>query len=146
EAKHRLRLCCGNGLRPDIWDEFVTRFRIPALLEFYAATEGNVSLFNLEGKPGAIGRIPWFLARKFPTKIVKFDAEREQPVRDVHGFCVACATNEVGETVGQIISQASKPGNRFEGYADGADTEKKILRNVFTKGDAWFRTGDLMRQ
>jgi fatty-acyl-CoA synthase len=146
ETKHRLRLCCGNGLRPDIWDEFITRFRIPALLEFYAATEGNVSLFNLEGKPGAIGRIPWFLARKFPTKIVKFDAEREQPVRDVDGFCIACATNEVGETIGQIISQASKPGNRFEGYADGADTEKKILRNVFTRGDAWFRTGDLMRQ
>ena len=26
------------------------------------------------------------------------------------------------------------------------DTEKKILRDVFEKGDAWFRTGDLMRR
>ncbi len=25
------------------------------------------------------------------------------------------------------------------------ETEKKVLRDVFAKGDAWFRTGDLMR-
>ena len=64
EAEHRLRLCCGNGLRPDVWDEFKRRFRIPQILEFYAATEGNFSLYNCEGKPGAIGRIPSFLAHR----------------------------------------------------------------------------------
>ena len=40
----------------------------------------------------------------------------------------------------------SKPGARFEGYASEADTDKKILRDVFEKGDVWFRTGDLMRK
>jgi len=146
ETKHRLRLCCGNGLRPDIWNEFKSRFRIPAILEFYAATEGNVSLLNFEGKPGAVGRIPWFLARKFPTKIIKFDAEKLEPVRDARGLCIPCATNEIGETVGRIVNDAAKPASRFEGYADGSETEKKILRNVLERGDAWFRTGDLMRQ
>jgi len=67
EHAHRLRLCCGNGLRPDIWTEFRSRFAVPLILEFYAATEGNVTLFNFEGKPGAVVRIPWFLAGRFPT-------------------------------------------------------------------------------
>jgi fatty-acyl-CoA synthase len=146
ETRHRLRLCCGNGLRPDIWIAFKTRFHIPKIVEFYAATEGNVNMFNFEGAPGSIGRIPWFLARRFPTRIVKFDMDKQAPMRDARGFCIPCAVNEVGETIGQILNDAQKPGNRFEGYADGAENEKKILRDVFARGDAWFRTGDLMRQ
>jgi fatty-acyl-CoA synthase len=146
ETAHRLRLACGNGLRPDVWDSFQKRFKIPHILEFYAATEGNVSMFNFEGKPGAVGRIPWFMAHRFPTKLVKFDIENEQPVRDAQGLCIACAPNEVGEAVGKILKDASRPGARFEGYASDAETEKKILHDVFERGDAWFRTGDLMRQ
>ena len=146
ETAHRLRLACGNGLRPDVWGHFQERFRIPQILEFYAATEGNVSMFNFESKQGAVGRIPWFLAHRFPTKLIKFDIETEQPVRTPEGLCVACAANEVGEAVGKILKDPSRPGSRFEGYASEAETERKILRNVFEKGDAWFRTGDLMRQ
>ena len=146
ETKHKLRLACGNGLRPDIWETFRTRFRIPHILEFYAATEGNVSMFNFEGKPGAIGRIPWYFAHRFPTALVKFDVEAEQPVRDAQGFCVRCAVNEVGEAIGKIINDASKPGARFEGYARKDEDDRKILRDVFERGDAWFRTGDLLRQ
>jgi fatty-acyl-CoA synthase len=146
ERAHRLRLCCGNGLRPDIWDEFKARFAIPQILEFYAATEGNVTMFNYEGKPGAIGRIPPFLAHRSPTALVKFDVETGLPVRDAQGLCVRCAVNEVGEAVGKIFTTASNPGSRFEGYTSNADSEKKILHNVFEPGDAWFRTGDLMRK
>jgi len=146
ETRHRIRLACGNGLRPDLWDQFKRRFRIPEILEFYGATEGNVNIFNFEGKPGAVGRIPWFVAHRFPTAIVKFDVEREQPVRGNDGFCMRCTPNEVGEVIGQILNDASKPGSRFEGYAASAQNESKILRDVFKQGDAWFRTGDLMRQ
>jgi fatty-acyl-CoA synthase len=146
ETAHRIRLACGNGLRPDVWLDFQKRFRIPHILEFYAATEGNVSMFNFEGRPGAVGRIPWFMAHRFPTKLVKFDIETEQPVRDPRGLCIACAPNEIGEAVGKILKDPKRPGARFEGYASQAETEKKILRDVFAKGDAWFRTGDLMRQ
>jgi fatty-acyl-CoA synthase len=146
ERSHRLRLCCGNGLRPDIWSQFQSRFAIPQIVEFYAATEGNVALFNLEGKTGAVGRIPWFLANNFPTKIVRFDIERLEPVRNARGLCVEAAPDEVGEAVGRIFYDPSKPAGRFEGYANAADSETKILRNVFEAGDTWFRTGDLMRR
>ena len=91
ETEHHLRVCCGNGLRADIWQSFQTRFRIPRILEFYAATEGNVSLFNVEGKPGAIGRIPSYLAHRFPATLVRFDVETEEPVRNEEGFCVRAA-------------------------------------------------------
>ena len=54
EKDHKLRMVTGNGLRPDIWDDFKDRFNIKNILEFYGATEGNVSLMNYDGKSGAI--------------------------------------------------------------------------------------------
>ena len=144
ERQHRLRLACGNGLRGDIWEEFQARFAIPQILEFYAATEGNFSLYNVEGKVGAIGRIPALLAHRFPAAIVKVDPDSGSPVRGDDGLCVVCARDEAGEAIGRI-GIADEGGGRFEGYTDKAETDKKILRDVLAKGDAWFRTGDLMR-
>jgi fatty-acyl-CoA synthase len=146
EGEHRIRLCCGNGLRPDIWNDFKSRFRIPQILEFYAATEGNVSLFNIDGKPGAIGRIPSFLAHRSPVTLVKFDVEKDEPIRNEQGFCLRCDPNEVGEAIGKILQNPANLGSRFEGYTSKEASEKKILRNVFQPGDTWFRTGDLMRK
>jgi fatty-acyl-CoA synthase len=146
ERSHRLRLACGNGLRADIWREFKQRFQIPQIIEFYAATEGNVSIFNFDGQEGSVGRIPWWLAHRFPTKIVRFDAQRQQPVRDERGFCIECGADEPGEVIGRIVRDPSKPGARFEGYASESETEQKVLHDVFKKGDIWFRTGDLMRK
>lgn len=144
ENRHRLRLVCGNGLRGDIWQDFQARFAIPRILEFYAATEGNFSLFNVEGQPGAIGRVPPLLAHRFPASLVKLDPDTGAPLRTEEGFCVPCARGEAGEAIGRI-GRADEGGGRFEGYTDAGETEKKILRNVFVAGDAWFRTGDLMR-
>jgi len=146
ETRHRLRLCCGNGLRADVWEAFKRRFRIPQILEFYAATEANVSLFNVEGRPGAIGRTPPFMAHRGSIALVKFDVERNMPLRNEHGFCVRCAPNEAGEAIGRISHDAADRGTRFDGYTDRTETERKILRDVFERGDAWFRTGDLMRR
>jgi fatty-acyl-CoA synthase len=148
---HRLRLACGNGLNADVWQKFQERFRIPRILEFYAATEGNVSLYNVEGKVGAIGRVPAFLSHRFPLALVKFDRETDAPMRDAGGFCLRCATGEVGEAIGRIRGGADGPGGEhaggeFEGYTDIAESDKKIIRNVFERGDAWYRTGDLMRR
>jgi fatty-acyl-CoA synthase len=144
ETQHRLRLACGNGLRGDIWEQFQARFAIPRILEFYAATEGNFSLYNVEGKVGAIGRVPSLLAHRFPAAIIKVDAEGRAPLRGNDGLCIACARGESGEAIGRI-GTADGGGGRFEGYTDTGETEKKVLRDVFAKGDAWFRTGDLMR-
>jgi fatty-acyl-CoA synthase len=143
QSAHRLRMCCGNGLRADIWEAFQNRFGIPRILEFYAATEGNVSLFNAEGKPGAIGRTPSFIAHRSPLALVKFNVERNMPLRDENGLCVRCAVNEIGEAIGRISDDA---GARFDGYTDDVATQRKVLRDVFERGDAWFRTGDLLRR
>jgi fatty-acyl-CoA synthase len=146
ERAHRLRLACGNGLRPDVWHQFKQRFNIAQVIEFYAATEGNVSLFNFEGREGAVGRLPWWLSLRFPIKVVRFDVERQRPIRNAKGFCIECAVDEPGEVIGKIVKDASRPGQRFEGYASEEETEKKILRDAFSRGDRWFRTGDLMRK
>jgi fatty-acyl-CoA synthase len=143
EHGHRLRLAFGNGLRPDIWDTVKSRFRIPEILEFYGSTEGNVSLFNFDGKSGAIARIPAYVRRRFNVRLVQFDVEAEAPVRGPDGRCIQTKPGEIGECVGQIGAAARSD---FAGYADKAASEKKILHDVFAAGDAWFRTGDLMRQ
>jgi fatty-acyl-CoA synthase len=143
EREHKIRLAFGNGLRPEIWPEFQKRFRIPEILEFYGSTEGNVSLFNFDGKPGAVGRIPSYLRGQFNIRLVKFDLEIGEPARGPGGLCIEARPGEIGEAIGEIGADTR---HAFAGYADKAASEKKILRDVFKTGDAYFRTGDLMRQ
>ena len=143
ERRHRLRIACGNGLSGAVWTAFQDRFAIPRIVEFYAATEGNFSLFNVEGEPGAIGRVPGFMAHRFPAALVAYDPQTGQPARGADGLCIRCARGESGEAIGRIAS--ADPAHRFEGYTNAAETEKKVLRDVFEPGDAWLRTGDLMR-
>jgi len=146
ETQHALRLACGNGLRPEVWETFRHRFKLPRILEYYASTEGNFSLYNCESQPGSIGRIPPFLAQRLPVALLRFDVESGAPRRDAAGFCERAAANEIGEAVGMIPDVAAGRIGRFEGYADDDGTERKVLRNVFKAGDAWYRTGDLMRR
>jgi fatty-acyl-CoA synthase len=143
ERGHAIRAITGNGLRPEIWTQFQQRFDIPRVVEFYGATEGNVSMLNYDGTVGAVGRVPEYIQFRLPTRVVRFDVEKEAVVRGEGGLCIECAPNEVGEVVGGIGGSA---GRSFEGYTDKRDSEKKILRDVFAKGDAWFATGDLMRR
>jgi fatty-acyl-CoA synthase len=146
ETMHRIRIACGNGLAPEIWESFKERFRIPRIVEFYAATEGGVSLFNVQGKPGAIGHIPAYLAHRFSPALVVFDGESGEPARNQQGFCIPCAPNQPGEALGKLTNDPANAGSRFEGYTTEEATEQRILRDVFAPGDAWVRTGDLMRK
>lgn len=143
EVRHKVRMAFGNGMRPEVWDRFKARFKIKDILEFYGSTEGNVSLFNLDGRSGAIARVPKLLKSKFNVRLVRFDVETEMPVRQPNGLCYECKPGEIGEAIGAIAHDAR---HAYSGYADKAASEKKILKDVFKKGDAWFRTGDLMRQ
>jgi fatty-acyl-CoA synthase len=146
ENGHRIRMACGNGLAPEVWDRFKERFSIPQIFEFYAATEGGVSLFNIEGKRGAIGHIPPYLTHRFSPALVSFDVETGEPIRNAQGFCVRCSANEPGEAIGKSVDDPSNIGSRFEGYTNHEASERRILRNVFAPGDVWVRTGDLMRK
>jgi fatty-acyl-CoA synthase len=122
------------------------RFAIPRIFEFYAATEGGVSLFNIEEEYGAIGRVPGYLAHRYSPALVRFDFDRDEPARNSEGFCIRCAAGEPGEAIGQLSEEHTNLGSRFEGYTTHERSEKKILRNVFKSGDSWVRTGDLMRK
>jgi len=146
ETAHSLRMACGNGLRPEVWETFQNRFKIPRILEYYASTEGNFSLYNCEGRPGAIGKIPSFLAHRLPVALLRFDVDSGEPWRNGDGFCQRCLPNEVGEAVGLIPDSRKDLAGRFEGYADPEESAGKVLRNVFREGDSWYRTGDLMRR
>jgi len=142
ERAHKITGGFGNGLRPEIWQQFLDRFGIERLTEFYGSTEGNVSFLNFDGKVGAVGRIPKLIEKKFGhVAFVKFDVENEEPVRGDDGMCVPAKPGEAGEVLGLIGADAR---TSFEGYNDEEATKKKILRDVYTKGDQWFRTGDLM--
>ena len=128
----------GERSRPD--------FQIPHILEFYAATEANFSLYNVDEEPGAIGRVPAFLAHRFPIELIKVDAESLEPVRDDSYLCVPAATGVAGEAVFKITEAAGTGAASFEGYTTAKDSGKKILRSVRAKDDIWYRSGDLMRR
>lgn len=141
ERGHRLRAGVGNGLRPDVWADFIERFQVTSMREFYSSTEGNVAFVNMDGTVGSVGQMPRFMDGTMGVAFVKFDVEAEAPIRNKKGFCIKCDANEVGEVLGEIKGTGR---SSFEGYEDKAATEKKILTDVFKKGDRWFRTGDLM--
>ena len=125
----------GNGLRPEIWDAFVERFGIKAINEHYAATEGNVETFNMLGFSGTVGPImPWKM------RLARWDFDKEDFVRDAKGRLVKCKIGEAGVMMGKIL-----PKNEFVGYTNKEQTESKIIRDAFQKGDAWFNTGDVLR-
>jgi fatty-acyl-CoA synthase len=145
-VEHQLRVCCGNGLSGDVWPVLQARFQIPRIVEFYAATEGSVSLYNCAGKPGAIGHVPAFLAHNFPVVLVKTDPATREIFRGADGLCMICGVDEPGEALGKIADGSDMPSRRFDGYTDETASNRKILRDVLVAGDAWFRTGDMMRR
>ena len=138
ESDHAVRVVIGNGLRPDIWEEFQNRFGIERIVEFYGATEGNTALMNIEGKLGSVGRAPFSFISN--ARLVRYDLENDQYIRGADGLCIECGPDESGELLGKIDERLG----RFEGYTSKKDSDQKILRNVFEEGDAWFRSGDLL--
>jgi fatty-acyl-CoA synthase len=141
DRRHRVRYAVGNGLRPDIWEEFTRRFNVPCMVEFYGATESNVALVNLQGRPGSIGR----LMPGIKATLVRYDVEKDAHVRDAAGLCVECAAGEPGEMLGRIASGGKSELVRFEGYTSAEATRAKILHDVREHGDTWFRSGDLLK-
>ncbi len=133
DRAHRVRLIAGNGLRPETWDEFTTRFGIKRVCEFYASSEGNTAFINIFNVPRSTGISP------MPLAYVEYDAETGEPKRDESGRVRKVPPGQPG----LLIS----PVNRlspFDGYTDPAASEKKLIRNAFREGDVWFNTGDVM--
>lgn len=142
DRAHKVRLMFGNGLRPQIWQPFVERFRVKQIGEFYGATEGNSNLVNIDNKIGAVGFVPRFAGSLYPVALLRADEETGEPMRGPNGLCIPCKPGEPGIFVGRI--NPKKAVNDFSGYADRKASEQKILRDVFKKGDRVFNSGDIL--
>lgn len=144
DTQHNVRMMFGNGMRPQLWQKFVDRFHIPRICEYYGSTEGNCSCSNLTGeKVGAVGFVSVLFPFILPLGIVRVDGESGEPVRDGGtGLAVVCGPDEPGELVGKI--EPGHPVRDFHGYADNTSTNKKILKDVYSKGDLYFRSGDIL--
>ncbi|KAJ0069224.1 hypothetical protein NL108_003113 [Boleophthalmus pectinirostris] len=140
DKQHRVRIAIGNGARMDIWTEFLNRFGDVQIRELYGATEGNIGFINYTNKIGPVGRINPLHKFFFPHKLIKFDVEKEEPVRNSEGLCIEASRGETGLLVGEVTLRSP-----FVGYAaNKTQTEKKRIRDVMKKGDLYFNTGDLM--
>ena len=135
DRDHGIRVIVGNGLRPDIWDQFQQRFGIERIAEFYGASECNIAFINAFNINQTAGTCP------LPHKVVDYDPETGQAVRDDKGRLVQVKTGEVGLLISKVTDRAP-----FDGYTDQEATEKKLLRDGFKDGDCWFDTGDLVRK
>ncbi len=144
ELPNPIRVAVGNGLRPDIWPVFKSRFGIDKVREFYGATESPGFIANISGREGSVGRVPlgglagWL-------RIVRYDVDQDEHLRDARGFCIQCKNGEVGELLIRVPQTSVRSGLEYRGYTDPRATDKKLLRDVFKKGDQYFRSGDLLR-
>jgi citronellyl-CoA synthetase len=130
-----LTRAAGNGMRPDVWHQFKDRFGIKRISEFYGASEGNVAFANLLNKDCTVGMTPAKIA------LVKYDVHADEIVKTPDGRCIEVEAGEPGLLLGHINEEAV-----FEGYTDKAASEKKIVRDAFEDGDAWFNSGDLIKE
>lgn len=134
DRENPIRSIVGNGLRPDIWKAFKERFDIERIGEFYGASEGNGGFANVFNKECTVG------LGIAPCKIVAYDIANDEIIKTDQGFCIEQPDGAPGLLLIEI-TQTSE----FEGYTSEDATDKKILRDVFEDGDAYFNSGDLMK-
>ncbi len=140
DEQHKVRVNFSVGLRKEIWIEFQRRFKVPLILELYASTEGNIALVNVGGKPGSVGCISPITPSSLNPHFLKLHKDTMDYIRDAKGFCMDCDFNEPGELVCEITKTAP-----FPGYRSDDNSQKKILTDVFKKGDLFYKTGDILK-
>ncbi|KAL3232846.1 Very long-chain fatty acid transport protein [Nakaseomyces bracarensis] len=151
EHMHKAKVAYGNGLRPDIWQDFRKRFSIEVIGEFYAATEAPFATTTYQRGEFGVGAcrsygtiIHWFL--QYQQTLVRVDPEDDSVIyRNEKGYCEVPKTGEPGEMLMRIFFPR-KPETSFQGYLGNEKaTKSKVIRDVFRKGDAWYRCGDLLK-
>ncbi|XP_069890228.1 long-chain fatty acid transport protein 6 [Dipodomys merriami] len=142
EKDHQVRMAVGNGIRSDVWREFIHRFGNIKMCELYGATEGNICFMNHTGKIGAVGRTNMFYKLFFAFDLIKYDFQKDEPMRNEQNWCSSVKKGEPGLLISPVNTR-----NPFFGYAGSyKHTKSKLIFDVFKKGDVYFNTGDLMVQ
>lgn len=142
DGENSLRVMTGAGLKPDVWEAFMRRFGVGNVLEGLGSTEANYGFTNVDNKVGSVGRVPY--PEHTNMRFVVYDVETDDHVRDADGKLVDAKPGEVAEVIAEVL-EGTGVGGYFEGYTSREATEQKLLRNVVKPGDAWFRSGDLIR-
>ncbi|MEM6534516.1 MAG: long-chain-acyl-CoA synthetase [Pseudomonadota bacterium] len=135
DRDHSVVKILGNGLRPDIWDQFKERFGVERIHEFYGSSEGNIGFVNLLNYDKTCGWAPGFGK---DWNVIAYDIDGDEPVVE-NGQYRALEPGETGLLVMKVTEQ-----NPFDGYTDPSATETKLFRGVFEPDDVWFNTGDLI--
>ena len=99
------------------------------------------------GKEGSCGFVPYYFGPLyrllFPIYLIRVDPATLEPVRSKKtGLCKLARPGDTGLIVGQVRDHLIY--TKFLGYTSEEETSKKILRNITSKGDCAFVSGDLM--
>lgn len=133
DKQHNIKKIIGNGLRPEIWDEFQQRFGIEHINEFYGASECNLVFTNAFNLPHTAGFTP------LAFTVVEYDIVNDEPVYNSEGKMIKVKTGEVG----LLLTKVTK-SSPFDGYTDDKESDKKLFKSVLKDGDCYFNTGDLV--
>lgn len=139
-----LRVAVGNGLEARVWTEFQRRYGQPTIREFYASTEAPSAILNLTDTVGSLGHVPFERRRGF--RLARLDAEQRGLARNAQGRASECAPDEPGELLLRVFPSERDPHGAFRGYTDGEASAARIVHDVFEVGDAYFRSGDVLRR
>ena len=135
EQNNPIRAMVGNGLRPDLWDCFRYRFKVQRICEIYGASEGACMFMNGLNKDKTIGMT------NADVVLLKYDVAEDELIKNDDGFCIEAENESPG-----LLAVKISPDSPYNGYTDKKESEKKILRDVLEKGDAWFNSGDLIKK
>ncbi|KAI1496304.1 hypothetical protein F5X99DRAFT_76558 [Biscogniauxia marginata] len=150
DRQHAVRGIYGNGLRPDVWVPFRERFGIDTIHEFFNSTEGILPLDNPArgdfrthsvGHHGLLER----LRHRGALVPVEVDPDTGDIARDPQTGFARRVPHRVGGEI--LVRQPPTVTPPFPGYYNNPDaTEGKYVRDVFEKGDWYYRTGDALRR
>ncbi|MCP4762185.1 MAG: long-chain-acyl-CoA synthetase [archaeon] len=134
DANNPVKSIIGNGIRPEIWMEFKNRFDIPRIGEFYGASEAGGQFGNILNYDNTCGY------SMMAFSIVKYNIEEDKAILNEKGRMIRTKPGDLGLLLFPFYDDGF-----FTGYKDKKETEAKLFRNVFRKGDAFINTGDLVR-
>lgn len=148
DRQHKVRCIYGNGLRPDVWEKFRERFNVTQISEFFNSTEGVFGLLNQNRGPFQATCVGYHgaILRRMLNDVyvpVEHDSVTGDIIRDpTTGFATRLPHSEGGEIIVAIPDEST-----FQGYWRNPEaTSKKFIRDVFKKGDLYYRTGDALRR
>ncbi|KAI5306414.1 hypothetical protein KEM56_001007 [Ascosphaera pollenicola] len=148
DRAHRVRCAWGNGMRPDVWEKFQERFGVRQIDEFFNSTEGMLVLENTSTGPYSafcVGHHGALMRRRLNDVYipVAIDADTGDIWRDPKtGFAKRTSYEEGGEILVALPHEKA-----FAGYWKNPEaTNKKLISDVFKKGDVFYRSGDALRR